>query len=454
MMIFFIFQVEEAGPEGLSQQELGQKLGHGKLEARTICRNLTRRGLVVTIMKDIGRQRVTNFVAKKYETVSHGAVQYQVEKERNDQLTGIVTGDTLPEDMLKIELSEQASAEVVDNLIVVKEGSPVKSASSGQHSNRSSPEKDFTPSAAVNISPPVYKQSVLEQRDGAATEISITSGYVLAEDSSPKKLKKGKKTDRKDETKGETYRQLRRRNIIMEAVRQHSVIDDPTKLYKMIQESEIQEGQSAKMDKKSLMRLISKLGKEGQIHNIRCVFQNGDRRKILHFVCEPGIDESNTVIQSAIEQAKLKFNIHTKYTDSLDRIRTKDADFLSDSVTESLAEMSELEETLTAENANTAPKSATVVTSSQRLGRKYGLQPKFVKMRELHLLMFYLIYGYSGEADLEQRNTIEHLRREGLVDDKVAEELTDMTLYTNYVSWKMFIPPLPAHQVDLHICDK
>ena len=59
----------------------------------------------------------------------------------------------------------------------------------------------------------------------------------------------------------------------MEAVRQHSVIDDPTKLYKMIQESEIQEGQSAKMDKKSLMRLISKLGKEGQIHNIRCVFQ-------------------------------------------------------------------------------------------------------------------------------------------------------------------------------------
>ena len=36
----------------------------------------------------------------------------QVEKERNDQLTGIVTGDTVPEDLLKIELSEQTSAEV------------------------------------------------------------------------------------------------------------------------------------------------------------------------------------------------------------------------------------------------------------------------------------------------------------------------------------------------------
>ena len=101
------------------------------------------------------------------------------------------------------------------------------------------------------------------------------------------------------------------------------------------------------------------------------------------------------MIQSAIEQAKLKFNIHSKSTqDNLltdGGIKTKDADFLSDSVTESLAEMSELEETLATEKITT--KTATA-TSSQRLGRKYGLQPKFVKMRELHLLMFYLIYGY------------------------------------------------------------
>ena len=370
---------------------------------------------------------------------------FQVEKERNDQLTGIVTGDTVPEDLLKIELSEQTNAEASDNLNIVKEGSPGKSVSASQHSNRSSPEKDFSSSSVINPAPDVIKQSFIEERDGAKTEISITSGYVLAEES-PKKLKKGKKSERRDETKGETYRQLRRRNIIMEAVRQHSVIDDPTKLYKMIQESEIQEGQSAKMDKKSLMRLISKLGKEGQIHNIRCVFQNRDRRKILHFVCEPGIDESNTVIQSAIEQAKLKFNIHSRSSDSFDGNKTRDADFLSDSVTESLAEMSELEETLPSENANTTT-TTTATTSSQRQGRKYGLQPKFVKMRELHLLMFYLIYGYSGEADLDQAATIEQLRRDGLVEDAVAEELTDMTIYTSYVSWKMFIPPLPAHQV-------
>ena len=76
------------------------------------------------------------------------------------------------------------------------------------------------------------------------------------------------------------------------------------------------------------------------------MFKNGDRKKVLHFVCEPGIDESNTVIQSAIEQAKMKFNIHSKPLQESSSSKQKD-EFLSESVSESLAEMVELEETMT-----------------------------------------------------------------------------------------------------------
>ena len=76
------------------------------------------------------------------------------------------------------------------------------------------------------------------------------------------------------------------------------------------------------------------------------MFKNGDRKKVLHFVCEPGIDESNTVIQSAIEQAKMKFNIHSKPLQESSSFKQKD-EFLSESVSESLAEMVELEETMT-----------------------------------------------------------------------------------------------------------
>jgi hypothetical protein len=38
--------------------------------------------------------------------------------------------------------------------------------------------------------------------------------------------------------------------------------------------------------------------------------------------------------------------------------------------------------------------------------RKYGLQPKFVRMRELHCLLHYLIYSYAGEPDLDQEQAI------------------------------------------------
>ena len=46
--------LEEMGPDGISQQDLGRKLGFTKLEARAICRNFERRHLVITVMKDQG----------------------------------------------------------------------------------------------------------------------------------------------------------------------------------------------------------------------------------------------------------------------------------------------------------------------------------------------------------------------------------------------------------------
>lgn len=443
-------KVEEAGAEGLSQQQLGQKLGQGKLEARTICRNLLRRGLVMTVMKDIGRQRVTNFVAKKFEHVSHGAVQYQVEKERNDQLTGNGSGETDPESMLKIELTEQdvddaELADVEDELcdeepdnapppvskIVQVPRLKIERVSLDTHPNVTAHSLSTSPVSKLN-------ESIDLDENESPMEISITSGFVLPDDASVVKSKK--RSDRKGESRGETYRQLKRSNTIIEAVRLHKVIDDPTKLYKMIQEDEAKEGHSSKMDKKSLMRLISKLGKEGQIHNIRCVFKHGEKKKVLHFVCEPGIDETNTVIQSAIEQAKMKFNIQPRNSES--NITThRDEEFLTDSVSESLAEMNELEGV--DKGANISP---TKPAGSQRIGRKYGLQPKFVKMREMHLLLYYLIYGYSGEPGLNQDETALKLKSTGIIDDNVIDEMKNMVLYTGEVSWKMFIPPLPAHQ--------
>jgi hypothetical protein len=50
--------VESAGPEGVSQMELSIKMGVSKLQARTLCRNLLKKGVLSTFMNDVGRQRV------------------------------------------------------------------------------------------------------------------------------------------------------------------------------------------------------------------------------------------------------------------------------------------------------------------------------------------------------------------------------------------------------------
>ena len=62
------------------------------------------------------------------------------------------------------------------------------------------------------------------------------------------------------------------------------VIDDPTKLYKMIQENEAREGYGARMDKKSLMRILTKLGNDNHIKNITVELKLQDKIKVNFFV--------------------------------------------------------------------------------------------------------------------------------------------------------------------------
>ena len=206
--------LESAGAEGLSQQQLGQRLGQGKLEARTICRNLLRRKLVVTVMKDIGRQRVTCYVARRWQHLSHGATQYRVEKDKNDQLLG--SG-------LKIEVKEEE-----ETLTTTKEATRSKKRKKKKAIREE--ERDQKRMKKERRSTGVEEEKNLEEEDGAAVkdispapgveedesaiQISISSGFHLREVGRKKGEKEGGGA-------GETFRQLRRANTIIEAVKQN-----------------------------------------------------------------------------------------------------------------------------------------------------------------------------------------------------------------------------------------
>lgn len=364
---------------------------------------------------------MTNYVARRWQHLSHGAVQYRVEKDKNDQLIG---------EGMKQELEEgkEESREEQGGGDEVEPSPPKRQRLTARAERRLKSERR----SGVEEKPEVEEALAGPSSPGAEEQetpihISISSGFQLHE--SPKKRKE------KLEGRSETFRQLRRANTIIEAVRSHGVVDDPTKLYKMIQEQEVQEGYEAKMDKKSLMRLLSKLGREGQIKNIRVVFRHDQKSKTLHFVCNPEVSEDNTIIQSAIEQAKMKFNIPPRTSAPV----KPESEFLIPTVSESLAAMQELEQVRGSPMRSTKP-------SSQRHGRRYGLQPKFVKMRELHQLLFYLIHGYQGQEELEQEAARGQLRSQGLLAEQEEQELQGMRLYQTEVGWSMFLPPLPSHQ--------
>ena len=76
----------------------------------------------------------------------------------------------------------------------------------------------------------------------------------------------------------------------------------------MIQEREARQGLGIRMDRRSLQRLLSRLAHEGKLTQKRIILKiEGGMEKTLNFICKPGVDnQSNSVIRSAIEQAKIK----------------------------------------------------------------------------------------------------------------------------------------------------
>ena len=92
------------------------------------------------------------------------------------------------------------------------------------------------------------------------------------------------------------------------------MIDDPTKVFKIIKETEAEEGYDGKMDKKSLQRILTRLATEGQVKNILVKLSFGERNKTLHFICDPGIDEGDEIIRS-FHGCRSKIHMYSFYNE-------------------------------------------------------------------------------------------------------------------------------------------
>ena len=194
--------VEASGPSGLKQKQLAEQLAVNQLDARTLLRALVRLELVDSVVKDQAKNRVYVYIASVHAQSSDLRTQFEQEQQKIQHL--IESGNRLAE------------------------------------SNRSSPNSSGTvtpvPSAegqAASVMSTELEKDVSQMEQPAVDEEGLfrpsISRRILGEE--------GNTT-----VADLTYRSLRRANIILEAVREHQVIEEIGVLLRLISSEEAKEG--------------------------------------------------------------------------------------------------------------------------------------------------------------------------------------------------------------------
>ncbi|KAM6249709.1 general transcription factor 3C polypeptide 1 isoform 2-T2 [Porphyrio hochstetteri] len=523
--------IESRGTKGISQAEIRLAMNVGKLEARMLCRLLERYKVVKGFMEDEGRQRTTKYISYIFAEESDLNRQFEREKARSEQLA-TVTLALVPEDSPAVEdVSPGEDDALVSESDNEEEGKDGKKKGKGQKATSSSllklsfqddthqstPVKGSKPTAVKSQGKKLPSPQIVEEPDELTDNIlgesstlealkqesNLSTGVHSTDEDGdvavveevrleePKKTCGQKKEKRSRATaverSHETYRLLKRRNLIVEAVRNLRLIESLFTLQKMVMDQEKQEGVSTKCCKKSIVRLVQKLAREGLLRLYRTtVIQDGISKKV-EFVVHPSVSPSDALVKSAIEQ--VRFRISNSST--ANRIKVPQTPTSQDHAEEenmgqeAVPDSGETQEGSSKADSNSRAKKTDEkmgITQLKNyhpvtvpgLGRSLGFLPKMPRLRMVHMFLWYLIYGHplngaqqKGGSDSEKKSS-----KQGLdVDEAVLEaqpdgtleimptvmnpeisaqetevELSNQTVYVDDVSWMRYVPPLPVHR--------
>ncbi|XP_006148317.1 general transcription factor 3C polypeptide 1 isoform X1 [Tupaia chinensis] len=500
--------IERRGTKGISQAEIRVAMNVGKLEARMLCRLLQRFKVVKGFMEDEGRQRTTKYISCVFAEESDLSRQYEREKARGELLTTVSLASVHEESILPegedTFLSGSDSEEESSN-----SGSKRKSKGSQPHHstpakgggkslNRHSLKKQPSsfPGAAEEKSCHIsgggdtletYSRSDpfgSRRVESSSGDMALIEEIKLEKESGGSQ-KAGKHGSGQDNKPHETYRLLKRRNLIIEAVTNLRLIESLFTIQKMIMDQEKQEGVSTKCCKKSIVRLVRNLSEEGLLRLYRTtVIQDGIKKKV-DLVVHPSMDQNDPLVRSAIEQ--VRFRISNSSTAN----RMKGSQYS--------APQEEIEEE---SQENEGPSGSGDLTASFKeesgpmkradekmgitqlknyhpivvpgLGRSLGFQPKMPRLRVIHMFLWYLIYGHPANrtekpvrsyerrmgrqrptragaqpsfgsnsesfSDISFRDSQESITWEREI------ELSKETVYVDDASWMRYVPPIPVHR--------
>ncbi|KAF6124687.1 general transcription factor IIIC subunit 1 [Phyllostomus discolor] len=523
--------IERRGTKGISQAEIRVAMNVGKLEARMLCRLLQRFKVVKGFMEDEGRQRTTKYISCVFAEESDLSRQYEREKARSELLTTVSLA-SVPEESLQPEgedtfLSEWDSEEEGGGSSSSRrrgkgsqgDAKPSSSIGLGTQPHHSIPTKGGW---KVNLHPlkkqPSSSSGAAEDKAGrssvgggrvldpsSSSDPSVSFGSHCVENNSgdiavieevrlenPKESSSSQKATRHHgpgpEKPHKTYRLLKRRNMIIEAVTNLRLIESLFTIQKMIMDQEKQEGVSTKCCKKSIVRLVRNLSEEGLLRLYRTtVIQDGIKKKV-DLVVHPSMDQNDPLVRSAIEQ--VRFRISNSST--ANRVKGPQPPAPQGEAEEE----SQVKEDPSGSgdsqpNAASKPESGRVKKTDEKmgitqlknynpvvvpgLGRSLGFLPKMARLQVVHMFLWYLIYGHPAGSKVEKLgpNTDRKTGKQepsktgappssgkdqeasseappkDSQDGEVLEAEVEPAVETVYVDealWTRFVPPIPVHR--------
>uniref|UniRef100_A0A8B9FN32 General transcription factor IIIC subunit 1 n=1 Tax=Amazona collaria TaxID=241587 RepID=A0A8B9FN32_9PSIT len=499
--------IESRGTKGISQAEIRLAMNVGKLESRMLCRLLERYKVVKGFMEDEGRQRTTKYISYIFAEESDLNRQFEREKARSEHLA-TVTLAPVPEDSPPAEdVSPGEDDTLVSESDNEEERKDGKKRRKGNHESRiitrllalkpGSKPTAVKPPGKKLPSPPILEEpdelpdNVLGESSTLETlkQESNLSTCALStdEDGDVAVVEEISLEDPKvrSHRPHETYRLLKRRNLIVEAVRNLRLIESLFTLQKMVMDQEKQEGVSTKCCKKSIIRLVQKLAREGLLKVYRTtVIQDGISKK-AEFVVHPSVSPNDPLVKSAIEQ--VRFRISNSST--ANRIKVPQTPSQDQADEESLGQEAVPDSGETQENSCKADNSRARKTDDKLgvtqlksyhpvtvpgLGRSLGFLPKMPRLKMVHVFLWYLIYGHpsngapqKGDSDGEKKGSKEGLDGNAAVVEAQPDgtleimttavnpeisaqetevELSNQTVYVDDESWMRNVPPLPLHR--------
>lgn len=248
---------------------------------------------------------------------------------------------------------------------------------------------------------------------------------------SPYCMKTGKKVQY---NKPLTSKMRNRYNLILRTIRANGFVSDCVKLFHMLLTEEHDRGLKDRMCKKTFYRLLSRMCVKKQVRLWEIILKYKTKFRQLLIITDRNIGIEYAPIKNRIEQVKKKFllSLNMEYINK-NQAREKRNDGNNSS------------STMTISAANKIIKRPLSMIKRQL---NYGNTPKFVRMRTLHEILYYIVYAQNVDAPpIPKEMAIEQWKQSELHfidwDSLLSEELSP--IYSNEIGWKMFVQPIMAY---------